>query len=157
MAGVKTNTLPITQNIKTFQGQLTAAQTNVGATMAGSPGTLNAAAGPSGFYTAGNNDAVIKSLLIASDDTSARVVNVYIYNGTNFACLGGVNVPITAGLTGAIANVDVLGTSFLLGLELDQAGKPVLPLTSGNQLCLASQTTLTAAKTLSVFGVAEEF
>ena len=65
------------------------------------------------LFTAGANDSIVKSLHAISDDSAAKVVNIYVNDGSVDNYIGAVNVPITSGTTGAIAAVDLLnGTLF---------------------------------------------
>ena len=109
------------------------------------------------LFTAGANDSIVKSLHVVSDDTAARVINIYVNDGTTDNYIGSVNVPITSGFTGAIAAVDLLNGTLFPTLPYDSNGKRVLPLPAGYILKVAVQVAVTAAKTLSVTCMAEDY
>lgn len=109
------------------------------------------------LYTASADDAVVKSLMCRSNDTAAMNVVVAINNGSADFILGTVNVPITAGSTGAIAAVDLLSGTLLPGLPYDQNGKRILPLQAGYILKVGVLVAITAAKQIDVTGVVEEY
>jgi len=113
------------------------------------------------FYTAGAEGAILKSMVIASNDSSARYVSVWIQpaGSGSIYLLCQVAVPATSGFgsTGAVLNVDVLANQYVAGLVIDQSGRPVLPLEAGTKVYVGLVAALTAAKVLYVTGVAEEF
>lgn len=106
------------------------------------------------LLTAGADDAIVKSLLITSTDTSARVVELILDDGTTEFVLASFNVAITAGTDGATAVVDALTAS---GLPLDSAGKKILPLETGMELKVRAQVAVTAAKVINFVATVEEF
>lgn len=108
-------------------------------------------------FTAGANDSVVKAINVVSDDTSARVLNLYINNGTTDFLIGAVSIPITSGTTGAIATVDLLGGTLMPSLPYDANGKRVLPLPATYVVKVSTQTTVTAAKTVTVSLMAEDY
>lgn len=109
------------------------------------------------LYTASADDAIVKSIMVTSNDTAAVNLKVAINDGVTDRVIGTVNIPITAGLTGAIAAVDLLGSSLMPGLPLDQNGKRVLPLQGTHVLKVAPLVAVTAAKTVDVVAVVEEY
>lgn len=109
------------------------------------------------LYTAGANDAVVKCITVSSTDTTAVNLALYVNNLSADFLIGFVNVPITAGFTGAIAATDILASAMLPGLPLDQNGKRVLPLAAGYILKVAAKATITTAKQVDVTAVAEEY
>lgn len=108
-------------------------------------------------YTGATNDSIVKALQVVSDDTSARVLNVYINNGSTDFLLGSVNVPLASGTNGTAAAVDLLGGTLLPGLPYDANGKRVLPLPAAYVLKVSCQTTVTAAKTVTVTAMVEDY
>lgn len=109
------------------------------------------------LYTASANDAVVKSLVVTTNDTTAVNLVIAINNGTSDFVLGTVNIPINSGYTGAIASVDVLGSTLLPGLPRDINGRSVLPLAAGYILKVGCLATMTAAKTTNVLASVEEY
>lgn len=138
---MKSEALNQTQNIKNPNAKITSADgTNLKT-----------------IYTSGSNDAVVKSVNVVSDDTAARVINLYIGDGTTDTLIGAVNIPVSSGSNGTVASVDLLSGVLISGLAYDGAGKRILPLQAGYTLKISSQTAVTAAKTISVVGIVEEY
>lgn len=137
----KSTNLNFTQTIKTPCVALTSANGTAAATL----------------YTASTNDAVVKSLMVSTNDTTTVNLVVSINNGSSDFVLGTVNIPINSGYTGAIASVDVLGSSLLSGLPRDINGRNVLPLPSGYVLKVGCLATMTSAKTVNVIASVEEY
>lgn len=102
-----------------------------------------------GSYTVGSR---VDQLVINTDDTTAVNVFIYIYTGSVVIPLGIVNVPINAGNTGTVANVDALtGVGItLLGSKIDSAGKRYIDIPAGYLLKFAVLATMTAAKKIYV-------
>lgn len=149
----KTYRVPVTQTLQSIVQSFVNADGAVGTTLTTAPSNTKL------LFTAGTEGAVVKSLMVASDDSSARVFVLYISpdSGTTFYCIGTVNIPVNSGATGAIANIDLFGSSVLLGLQFDQSGKAVLPLEASHRLYGGVQVAVTAAKTIVVTGVAEDY
>lgn len=107
--------------------------------------------------TAGSNDSIIKSLIISTDESvNIKYVSFYISKdgGTTKYLIGTVSVAILGGASGTVANTDVLGNSLLLGMEIDETGKPILRLASGTTLYAGVLTAaITYPKTLFITGV----
>lgn len=137
----KSSTLNVTQNIKFPCYSLLPADTTTYKTL----------------YTAGANDAVVKGLNAVSTDTAARNLVLVVNNGSADFMLGVVNIPITAGDTGAIASVDLLASALIPSLPLDQNGKRVLPMQSGHILKVGVLVAVTANKQIDVTAVVEEY
>lgn len=154
MAGTKVATLPIAQNVN---GPVSVNFVN--ADGAAGTGLTTSPSNTKLLYTAGANDSVLKSLIVSSDDSAARVLNVYVSpdSGTTKNWIGSVSIPITAGQTGAIANVDVLGSAVLVGMCYDQSGKAVLPLAGTYRVYVGVQVAVTAAKTVVVTAIGEDY
>jgi hypothetical protein len=121
----------------------------------------NAFGGPQLLCTAGTDGGILKALRIASTDTAAANVAIWIQPGGTglLRLLGVVNVPITAGFssTGVVAPVDVLGNTYLTGLTTDQTGLPVLPLAASTKVYVSLLATLTNYKALHITGTLEDF
>ena len=151
----KTTTNPLTQSISTFGTIILPAQAVQAVDAVGV--VTNTVL----LYTAGAEGAIIKSLLIASNDTAAKYVSIWIQPGGTggIYLLGQVAVPITSGFsaTGVVANVDVLNNQYLLGLPMDQSGRQVLPVSAGTKLYAGVAAAPNATKTLHITGIAEEF
>lgn len=109
------------------------------------------------LYTAGTNDAVVKSIVIRSDDSSARVIDIIYYDGTTNFYLGAVSVPSNSGFNGTTASADALSTTLFPGLPMDATGKRVLPMKAGHILKVANQTQVTSNKTVTITALVEEY
>lgn len=143
----KTFTLPMAQSIKTPNAQIIAAGGTNAVQLA-----YNAV-----NYACGAEGGVVKSLTAVSSDTAAKNVQVLINDGTNDRIVGTVPVPALAGFDGTVIAVDLLNASYCPGLPVDQNGKRVLPLQAGEVVKVKAVAALTAAKTIDVRGVVEEY
>lgn len=106
------------------------------------------------IFTAGSDDSSVKSILVASTDTSARVLQLFVRRSSVDYLIGCVTIPIGAGTDGLNPAVDLLSTAMLTGLPIDEQGKPYLPLKSGDTLKAGTTATITSAKHIyiNVFG-----
>jgi hypothetical protein len=148
----KTTTLPVAQTIQNGKVSLVNATGAVGTTLTTTPS--NAVL----LFTAGAEGAVVKSITVTSDDTAARVLVFYISSdGTTYYPLFTVNVPLNSGATGAIVNIDILGSAVVVGLPIDQSGKPVLMLKASERVYVGTQVAVTAAKFINIVLQAEDF
>jgi hypothetical protein len=103
------------------------------------------------LYTAGSNGSKIESLIISSTDTSARdMVFIVTISAVNYI-LTMISIPITAGLTNAIPNVDILRSTQFVGLANDANGNRYIYLASGTTLAAYMNTTITSGKEIDVF------
>jgi len=120
-------------------------------------GTLNAAtAGALGTttnavtcYTSGSSGGRIESLVASSDDTAAINLFVMLVDGSsNVYPLGIVNVPLSSGNSGTVANVDLLGGTgvSLLGMLIDTTGKRYISIPASWTLRVSTLANMTAAK-----------
>lgn len=108
-------------------------------------------------FTAGADGSKIVAVLAASDDTSARVLQLSILRSAVNYVLGSVNVPIASGTDGTAPAVDLLNSTQLVGLPTDNDGQRYLLLENGDKLQVKSLTTVTAAKTVHVKTIAGNF
>lgn len=141
MSGTKSIGIPVTQNIESFGATFVNADSTTAKTL----------------YTAGGNDAVVKVLNFASNDTSAVNIALYVNDGTADRLIGTIRVATLSGTDGAAASVDGLSGTLIPSLPYDANGKRVLPLKAGHILKWAPLVAVTAAKTVTAFGVAEEY
>jgi hypothetical protein len=109
------------------------------------------------LYTASANDAEVKAIQVASTDSAARIMTVWLKDLSGVLHnLGATNIPATAGTgSGTTVTVDLLG-SLQTGLSYDAAGKKVIPLKAGYSLYV-SVPAVTASTYINVFSVIEEF
>lgn len=142
MAGTKTATFPVTQNVVHPRAAIAPADTT----------TLKTA------YTAGANDAVLKALNAATTETAAaNAIAVWLNDGTADSLLGTIPVPANAGFNGVVPSVDLLDGRYIPSLGYDQQGKRVLQLKAGSIIKVGVLTTVATGKTVYVSGAAEEY
>lgn len=137
----KSTNFNVTQDIVYVSGTITNADTTTKVTI----------------YTAGADDAVVKSVHCTSTDTSAANVQIWLNDGTNDRLLGTINVPAGSGNNGTLASVDLLDGDMIPGLSYDQNGKRILPMKGGTTLKVAVLVTVTATKQLYFVGAVEEY
>ena len=109
------------------------------------------------LYTAGTNDAVVKSITVTTTDTAAVNLKVAINDGTTDFLLGTVRVALASGTDGAASSVDILGSGLLPGLPRDLNSRAILPLKNGHILKVGCLATMTASKQTDVIAVVEEY
>jgi hypothetical protein len=100
---------------------------------------------------------VVKAINVQSTDTAARVVQLWVNDGTTDFLIGAVNVPLNSGNTGAVAAIDLLGGTLMPSLPYDSNGKRILPLPAGYVLKVNSQSTVTAAREITFTCMAEDY
>ena len=76
--------------------------------------------------TGGTNGSKILSLMAVSDSTSAHIFLVKMSTGGTALTIGAASVTASAGTDGATASINLLSTSVMPGLPLDQNGCPYL-------------------------------
>jgi hypothetical protein len=108
-------------------------------------------------FTAGTDDAVVKAINVASTDTAARVLSLFVNDGSNDILIGRVNIPANSGNNGTAATVDLLGGTLMPSLPYDANGKRVLPLPAGYILKAGTTTTVTSATAITVTAIAEDY
>ncbi len=110
------------------------------------------------LYTASADDAVVKSITCATDDTVVENLRIFLtVSGGSPIQIGTVNIPIGSGTTGSVSSVDILNSIYLPSLPIDRNGKRILPLSAGTVVSVACLATMTASKTTSVTLIAEEY
>lgn len=111
------------------------------------------------LYTASSNDAVVKAINVASTDSAARVLSLWIVGSDATPVLiGSVNIPASSGApsSGTAATVDLLGGTLLPSMPYDSNGKRILALKAG-QVLAVSVPAVTAAKRIDVTAQIEEY
>lgn len=111
------------------------------------------------LYTASANDAVVKAINVASTDSAARVMSLWIQDsGGTPELVGSVNIPASSGApsSGTAATVDLLGGTLMPSLPYDSNGKRILALKAG-QILAVSVPAVTAAKRIDVTAQIEEY
>lgn len=110
------------------------------------------------LYTAGTNDAVVKSINVTSTDSVSRVVSIWQQNsaGAPLDLILAASVIAYSGSNGSTATVDLLGAGVLPGAVVDVLSHRVIPLQAGAKL-FASVPGVTASCFIRVNLTAEEF
>jgi hypothetical protein len=150
----KTTTNPFTQTIRNPAATLVNADSFIAANGGTSPTNIKE------LLTAGSEGSIIKSLTIASDDSSARTVSFYLSTngGTTDYLLFSVPVAANSGVNGTTINVDVLSNAFVQGLQIDQSGRPIIALAANAKIFIGVITAaVTAGRTLHVVASVEDF
>jgi hypothetical protein len=109
------------------------------------------------LYTASSNDAIVKAINVASFDTAARVMSLWIVGADSQSVLiGAVNIPLSSGNTGTAAAIDLLGGTLIPSLPYDANGKRIIPLKAGQKLAV-SVPAVTAGTQINVTAMIEEY
>jgi hypothetical protein len=104
------------------------------------------------FYTAGASGAKLASMSVATDETAARDIQVWVTVSAVDYLLATITIPLGSGNTGGVGQVNVLA---LLMSVLDQAGYMLLA--AAAIIKVNTTTTVTAAKTMYITGTASDF
>lgn len=107
------------------------------------------------LVTAGTNGSKVTGVTLATDETSARTIELWVTRSATNYLLGAANVPIGAGSTAGVNAVDLMGV--IPGLPIDNDGQPYLLLMSGDVLKVSCTGTITAAKTMYAAAVYGDF
>jgi len=108
-------------------------------------------------YTAGGDDAVVKGLLVTSDDTAAVNLRVGIEVSSVVYQIGCIAIAAGSGTSGSANAVDAFNALAIPGLPLDRDWKRILPLAAGAILKVAAKATVGTGKTVTVVAIAEEY
>jgi hypothetical protein len=109
------------------------------------------------LYTASVNDAVVKAINVASTDTAARVLTVWLIGADNQPeQLCALNVPLRSGDNGTANAIDLLNGTLLQALPYDANGKRIIPLKAGQKLAV-SVPAVTAGTQINVSAMIEEY
>lgn len=100
--------------------------------------------------TAPADGLLVDSLIVASNDTAARVLAVAIRTGTTINLLGCVNIPANAGTNGTVAAVDLLANTVLLGCPISPQGKRFLRLRPNEELVVGTTSAVSASTAVRV-------
>lgn len=109
------------------------------------------------LYTSATNDSVVKAINVASFDSTARVMKLWIIStDAQPILIGAVNIPANSGNNGAAAAVDLLGGTLMPSLPYDANGKRVIALRAGQKLAV-SVPLVTAGTQINVTAQVEEY
>ena len=139
MAGTATPIFP--QTVKNYVAQILPADTTTKKTLV------------TGF----TNGTKIESITVASTDTAARDLLLYLTVSAVDYLLGTVAIPINSGNTNAIPAVDILRHAQWPGISYDSNGNKIFYVASGSVLKVAAGATVTAAKEIDVVASGGDF
>lgn len=105
----------------------------------------------------GTNGTKVESILVTSTDTAARDLALFATISAVNYLLATIAIPLNAGNTNAVPTVDVLRHTQWPGLAYDPNGDKYLYLASGTTLSVATLTTVTAAKQITIFAQGGDF
>jgi hypothetical protein len=109
------------------------------------------------LYTASENDAIVKSINVASFDTAARIMSLWIIGTDDQPVLiGAVNIPLRSGDNGTAAAIDLIGGTLMPSLPYDSNGKRVIALKAGQKIAV-SVPLVTAGTQFNVTAQIEEY
>ena len=102
----------------------------------------------------GTNGTKVTSLQASSTETAlAHVVEVSILRGGTNSLLAAVNVPVNSGFDGTTPAVDLLNSTIMPGLPVDNDGQHYLFLKSGDTLQVKAQVTVNTGKALNFYNL----
>lgn len=105
------------------------------------------------LFTPGANGSRIKSINLVSDDSATINLDLYLTVSAVDYRIGTAQITTGLGFTAATASVEALNPGFIAGLDAD--GSLFLPF--GTVLKGAAKATITAAKTLHVVSLGEDY
>lgn len=110
------------------------------------------------LYTATTDGAIVKSINVASLDTAARIVSLWISDNATATptLIGAVNIPLSSGNNGTAATVDLLGGTLMPSLPYDANGKRVIEL-KGGEVLFVSVPAVTAGTQIHIAAQVEEY
>jgi hypothetical protein len=109
------------------------------------------------LYTASTDDAVVKAINVASLDSAARVMSLWIIStDSQPRLIGAVNIPANSGNNGTAATIDLLGGTLMPSLPYDANGKRIIALNGGEKLAV-SVPAVTAGTQIAVTATIEEY
>ena len=109
------------------------------------------------LVSAGANGSKIVSVMLSTDDTSSRIIQLSIKRSSTNYILGSVTVATLAGTDGVTPAQPAFDLSLLRGLPVDNDGNPFIFLESGDELDIKSTTTVTSGKTVHAVAVYGDF
>jgi hypothetical protein len=111
------------------------------------------------LYTASANDAIVKAINVASTDSAARIMTLWLTDATanTMIAIGSINIPANAGTgSGTTAGIDLLGGTLMPSLPYDANGKRIIPMKAGAKL-LCSVPAVTASTYIYASAMVEEY
>lgn len=108
-------------------------------------------------FTAGANDSDLKVLTITSNDTATVNMQVLYRTGGTDYLIATVRAVTLVGTDGAANAVDLINSTALPYLPLDDAGKRYIPVKTGDSIKVAPLAAVTAAKTVTIVALGYDF
>lgn len=109
------------------------------------------------LYTASTNDALVKAINVASFDSAARTMSLWIVGADNQPMLiNAITVAANSGTSGTVASTDLLSGTLIPALPYDSNGKRVIALKAGQKLAV-SVAAITAGTQINVTAQIEEY
>jgi hypothetical protein len=102
------------------------------------------------ILTAPADGLLVDSLIVASNDSAARVLAVAVKVGSTINLIGCVSIPANSGTNGTVAAVDLLANTILLGLPISAQGKRFIRLKPTEILVVGTTSAVTAALSVRV-------
>jgi hypothetical protein len=109
------------------------------------------------IFTAGANDSDVKALSICSDDTATVNMQLWYFDGATAFLIGTVRAVTLSGTDGAANAVDLLNSTALPFLPVDDAGKRYIPVKTGHKIQASCKATMTAAKTVWIVALGYDY
>lgn len=109
------------------------------------------------IHTAGSNGSKVVAVTASSTDTSARIAQLWLTRSATSYLLGSVNIPAGSGTDGVVAAVNLLLSTLIPGLPIDNDGQRYLHLESGDTFQVSCTTQVTSAKEVDFLCVAADF
>lgn len=103
------------------------------------------------------------SAIVSSSALTLSRASTGVVSGVTFipwVLLGHVNVPLKSGgdAAGAVANIDLLAASIVLGFPVDQSGRPIVNIPAGYKIAAFNMTAVAASNGgIQVIAQVEEF
>lgn len=139
MAGTATPIFP--QTVKSYVAQILPADTTTKKTL----------------ITGATNGTKIEALNVASTDTLARDVQVWMTISAVDYLLATVSIPANSGNTNALPSIDLLRHAQWPSLSYDSNGNRMLYVASGAVLKVASTVTVTTAKEIDFLAIGGDY
>lgn len=112
---------------------------------------------PKTVFTAGSNDSDLKIMSLTSNDTASVNMQVFYKTGGTAYLMGTVRAVTLSGTDGAANAIDLLNSTALPFLAVDDAGKRYIPVKTGDVIQVAPVAAVTAAKTVTIVALGYDY
>jgi hypothetical protein len=108
---------------------------------------------------AGNEGSLLKNVSITNNDSINHTLSYFLSHdgGASKYLLFTHSVSSSGGFNGSISNLDLLSNSRVNGLPLDQSGKQVLQLASGDSIYVGIITSINSSRNIYLVTQVEDF